>query len=109
MQTEPLTNQTIANMPGLEALPRSNGELVFHDDWERRVFAMAVSLCDQGVYKWDEFRDHLIAAIAATGESPENPQPDAPGYFEHWLVSFENVLREKGLLASDDSLASSDR
>jgi len=106
--TEQLTDQAIANMPGLEGLPRSNGELVFHDEWERHVFAMAVSMCEQGLYEWGEFRDHLIAAIATTGETPENPRPDAPGYFEHWLASFEAVLKEKGLLSVDDSLPQPD-
>ncbi len=105
---EQLTDQAISNMPGLEGLPRRNGELVFHDDWERRVFALAVSLCEQGQYQWDEFRDHLIAAIAAAGETPENPKPGAPGYFEHWLESFEKILEEKGLLSVDYSLTQSD-
>ena len=105
---EQQTEQVIANMPGLEGLPRRNGELVFHDDWERRVFALAVSLCEQGQYQWDEFREHLIAAIAAAGETPETPNPGAPGYFEHWLASFEKVLKEKGLLSEDDFLTPSD-
>ena len=105
---EQQTEQAIANMPGLEGLPRRNGELVFHDDWERRVFALAVSLCEQGQYQWDEFREHLIAAIAAAGETLETPNPGAPGYFEHWLASFEKVLKEKGLLSEDDFLTPSD-
>ena len=31
---------------------------------------MAVSLCEQGLYQWDEFRDHLIAEIAAGEQEP---------------------------------------
>jgi nitrile hydratase accessory protein len=96
------TNETIADMTGAAALPRRSGELVFHDEWERRVFAMAVALCEQGVYSWDDFRAHLIAAIAATGETPEHPKPDARGYFEHWLASFERVLAEKDILSTED-------
>ena len=37
---------------GLAALPRKSGELVFRDDWERRAFALAVSLsegCSSGL------------------------------------------------------------
>ena len=93
-------NKAIADMPGAGALPRRNGELVFHDEWERRVFAMAVALCEQGVYGWEEFRQHLIVAIVAAGETPEHPNPEAPGYFEHWLASFENVLADKNLLST---------
>ena len=90
----------IAEMPGPGALPRKSGELVFHHDWERRAFALAVVLCEQGHYDWDEFREHLIASIAESGETPESPDPDAPGYYEHWLQSLERTLAEKGLLES---------
>jgi len=95
------TNETIADMTGAAALPRRSGELVFHDEWERRVFAMAVALCEQGLYSWDDFREHLAAAIAAAGETPAHPKPDAPGYFEHWLASFERVLAERDFLSTD--------
>ena len=90
-------DDAIANMDGTAALPRRSGELVFHHDWERRAFAMAVALCEQGHFDWDEFRSHLMAEIAAVGETPENRKPDAPGYYEHWLASFEKVLAEKGI------------
>ncbi len=93
-------NEAIADMPGTGALPRRNGELVFHDEWERRVFAMAVALCEQGLYDWDEFREQLIAAIDDGGETPGRPNPETPGYFEHWLASFENVLAHKNVLST---------
>ena len=96
------TDDRIANMSGIEALPRKNGDLVFHNEWERRVFAMAVALCERGHYDWDEFREHLMAAIAATGETAENPNPDAPGYYEHWLASFEKILEDKGILRKQE-------
>ena len=69
----------IANMAAQAALPRRSGELVFHDDWERRAFAIAVALCEQGHYDWELFRDQLIAQINAAEESPDNPDPEAPG------------------------------
>ena len=94
------TNEAIADMSGVEAVPRRSGELVFHDEWERRVFAMVVALCEQGHYRWGEFREHLIAAIAAVGETSEHPNPEAPGYFEHWLGSFEKLLADKSILST---------
>jgi len=90
----------IREMPDLTALPRKSGELVFHHEWERRAFALAIALCEQGHYDWDEFREHLIASIAAAGETPEAPNPTAPGYYEHWLQSLERTLAAKGLLRS---------
>jgi nitrile hydratase accessory protein len=89
--------EDVADMAGAAALPRRSGELVFHDHWERRAFAMAVALCEAGHFDWNAFRRHLMAEIDATGESPEHPNPGAPGYYEHWLASLEKVLNEHGL------------
>ena len=93
------TNPHIAEMTGPASLPRSSGELVFHDPWERRVFAMTISLCEQGYYQWGEFRDHLIAEIAAAVEAADpNSAPDAlPSYYESWLAAFEKLLAKKGI------------
>ena len=94
-----VTNPHIAEMTGPVSLPRRSGELVFHDPWERRVFALAVSLCEQGYYQWDEFRDHLIAEIGAAEEAAgPNPEPSAlPSYYESWLAAFEKLLAKKGI------------
>ena len=95
-------NRKISNMEGDPALPRRNGELVFHDAWERRAFALAVVLCEQGHYQWAEFRDHLIAEIGAADEGEvESPDTSFPGYYEHWLASFEKVLVVKGICTPD--------
>ena len=92
------TNQQIAVMAGRDALPRRNGELVFHDDWERRVFALAVALCEQEQYPWDDFRAQLIASIASAGETAEDPDSTAPGYYEHWLAALEKTLANIGII-----------
>lgn len=72
---------------------------MFHDPWERKVFAMAVALCEQGLFKWDEFRDHLIAEIAEaeSAAGPDTPTSAPPSYYESWLAAFEKLLREKGV------------
>jgi nitrile hydratase len=92
-----IVNHHITNMGGEAALPRKSGELVFHDPWERRVFAMAVALCEQGLYPWDDFRDRLIAEIASAERCHV-----APGYYERWLASFEKLLVEKGIFTKED-------
>jgi nitrile hydratase accessory protein len=85
----------IAEMPGA-ALPRKSGELVFHDDWERRAFALAVSLAEQGLFEWPEFQQQLIAAVAEAERG--DPRHPTRGYYESWLVSLERVLTKKRLL-----------
>jgi nitrile hydratase accessory protein len=77
-------------------LPRKSGELVFHDDWERRAFALAVSLAEQGLFEWSEFQQQLIAAVAEAERG--DPQRPSRGYYESWLVSLERLLARKQLL-----------
>jgi len=93
------TNPSIAEMSGVAALPRKSGELVFHDPWERRVFALAVALCEQGLYQWDEFRDCLIAEITAADQAAKTEVDSSarPSYYESWLAAFEKLLLTKGL------------
>ena len=98
MATARRTDSAIADMRGAAALPRRSGEMVFHDPWERRAFALAVAMCERGHYRWDEFRERLVAAIASTGEAPGDSGPATPGYYEHWLASLEALLRDKDLV-----------
>ena len=78
------------------ALPRKSGELVFHDEWERRAFALAVSLAEQGLFEWREFQEQLIASV---GEAERgDAQHRKRGYYESWLVALERLLGEKQLL-----------
>ena len=99
--TEPrLTRPEVAEMNGPHALPRKSGELVFHDDWERRAFAIAVSLADRGQLEWPEFQRELIQAIAEAERA--DPLHPSRGYYESWLVSLESLLEKKGLTRAAD-------
>ena len=75
----------MTNISDLEELPRKNGELVFEEPWQSRAFGMAVALSEQGAYRWEEFRRHLIEEI---GEDPERQ------YYASWLEAFEHLLLE---------------
>ena len=85
-----LTRPDIAEMQGVHALPRKSGEMVFHDEWERRAFAIAVSLAGQGQFEWRDFQQQLIEAIAeAERADPRNP---TRGYYDSWLVALERSI-----------------
>lgn len=86
-------DRVVAIMEGRAALPRKNGELVFEEPWQGRVFGMAVALHERGVYEWEEFRQGLIAHIA---EAERRPGPFS--YYEIWLQTFEALLAGKGLV-----------
>jgi len=96
MNNERQARPAVADMVGTSALPRKSGELVFHDDWERHAFAIAVSLAEQRVFEWSEFQQKLIESIAEA----ESPDPFNPtrGYYESWLLALERLLEEKQLL-----------
>ena len=82
---------------GPVGVPRRNGELVFDEPWQGRIFGMAVALSEEGVVPWEEFRQALIAAVAAA---------EARGgefrYYEVWLAAFERVLGARGLIGSGE-------
>ena len=60
-----LAEQIAADRESIAAIPRRNGEPVFDEPWESRVFGMAVGLCERGRFAWEEFRARLIAEITA--------------------------------------------
>jgi Nitrile hydratase beta subunit len=55
-------------------------EQPFHEPWQARAFALAVTTVDQLGLPWDAFRDHLKAAVA---DQPQRP------YWESWLTALE--------------------
>jgi nitrile hydratase accessory protein len=94
-QGEPISiDAIVARMEGAVGLPRKNGELVFDEPWHGRVFGMAVALSERGQFEWEEFRQTLIAHIAAA-EQRGGPFV----YYEAWLATFEALLARKGLVA----------
>jgi nitrile hydratase accessory protein len=86
----------VLDVAGAAAPPRSNGELVFAEPWESRAFGMAVTLADAGVFTWDEFRDALVARIAAW-EADHAPGEDFH-YYRCWLGALEDRLVAAGTL-----------
>jgi nitrile hydratase accessory protein len=79
------------------AVPRRNGELVFAAPWEGRVFGLAVALSEDHAFAWDDFRDRLVAEIAAAEE-----HGDESGYYERWLASFERLLLDSGMVSAEE-------
>lgn len=91
-------DESIHELSGAAAVPRRNGELVFDAPWQSRAFGMAVALHDRGTFRWDEFRDLLIAEIA-THPSPQTSQSPAAVYYRQWLAALERLLVAKGIVA----------
>ena len=90
----------IAEMEGVSALPRKNGELVFAEPWESRAFGIAVTASEAGAYDWEEFRQGLIAEIG--GWEAEHSDGDGWSYYDRWLASLEGLLAEKGIVTPSE-------
>ncbi len=82
-------------LEGRVAPPMANGELVFDEPWQGRVFGMAQTLCEHDVYEWDEFRAHLIAEIDAWDQ--QDHQPGEYQYYDQFLAAFTKLLTSKGI------------
>ena len=85
--------EAVLEWEGALSPPRRNGELVFDALWESRVFGLTMTLYEAGRFAWPEFRDRLIAEIAACGEDFH--------YWACWLRAFERLMADTGLCTRD--------
>ena len=92
-----LTDTAISSMTGGEALPRRNGELVFEEPWEGRVFGLAVAMTQGGIYDWAEFRRRLVEETRVD-ESGVEPNP----YYRRWVRALEGLVVDRGLITSTE-------
>jgi nitrile hydratase accessory protein len=92
----------IANdVSGPAAIPRRNGEPVFNEPWESRIFGAAVVLCERGLFQWDEFRERLIAEITSA-DAAHDASAASSSYYERFLAALERLLVDKGICATDE-------
>lgn len=82
------------------APPMANGEVVFEAPWQSRAFGMARTLCERGLYDWDEFRVCLIDEIDAWERSHDDA--DEYEYFDRFLAALTKLLAAKGLCGAEE-------
>ncbi len=85
-----------AGLGAAAALPRDNGELVFEEPWQGRALGMGVVALQRSGASWEDFREHLVAAIAA--RAPQHGETAATAYYSAWLDALERLLDARGLL-----------
>jgi nitrile hydratase accessory protein len=90
----------IPSMDGELSYPRKNGEPTFSAPWQSRAFGMVVDLHARGVFPWDEFKQRLIAEVAAA--SVKDGTADESGYYDQWVDAFFRLLLEKGILTAQE-------
>jgi nitrile hydratase accessory protein len=92
---DPTTAGEAAAAGALPGLPRDAGGPVFREPWEAQAFALAVALCQRGLFGWDEWTATLGDEIKAAQRAGD---PDTGAtYYHHWLKALERIVAAKGL------------
>lgn len=84
----------MGGMQGAGAVVPEQDEPVFHEQWERLVFAIETATSCQGFYNSDEFRYAI--------ESLPWRQYLESSYYERWLAAIETLLSEKGVISAEE-------
>jgi len=84
----------LGGLRGLGPVDVEPDEPVFHADWERRMFGIAMTIGGHRLYSLDEFR-HAIESMHPTA------YVNAP-YYGRWLWGVERLLVERGVLSEDE-------
>ena len=87
----------IHDMGGMDnfgpVVPEEN-EPVFHDDWERKIFALTIAMFPAGYCNVDEMR--------RTTECIEPAVYLRAKYYQKWLLTLESIALEKDILTEEE-------
>lgn len=84
----------LGGMDGLGPVILEKNEPVFHEDWERRMFALTLATLAAGYFRTDEIR-RAIELIP--------PEEYLRGsYYEHWLEGLTTLMLEKDVLTAGE-------
>ena len=59
---------------------------------------MAMALVEGGLFSWDDFRDHLIAAVQRWESDPVGEYR----YYERWQEALESIVSELEIVAEPE-------
>jgi len=84
----------LGGMHGFGPINPEPNEPVFHYDWERRVFGVAIAGVGGGWYNSDQLR-HAMERMGAFAYL-------STSYYEHWLSMLETLLIERGAITKQE-------
>ena len=84
----------IGGMDNIGPVNIEKDEPVFHEDWERKVYAMTLATMGAGIFVTDEVR-HMTETI---------PPADylTFSYYEKWLYSLEQLMLQKNIVTGEE-------
>ena len=82
--------QTHIALQQVPSIPRTDNEPVFNAPWEAEVFALCLSLHQQGLFTWNEWASELATTIKSAQRSGDPDLGDT--YYQHWLATLEHIV-----------------
>ena len=80
-------------LQAVPSIPRDTEGPVFNEPWEAEVFAMTLSMHEQGVFTWKEWAAMLSDSIS---QAQQQGDPDlGDTYYSHWLTALEQMVLQK--------------
>ena len=84
----------LGGMHGFGPIDPEANEPVFHDEWERRTFAITLAMGAHGTWNLDQSR------FARERMNPTDYL--ATSYYEHWLFGLEQLLIDNGFVTEQE-------
>ena len=85
----------MGGMHGFGPIDRSDDDGTFHAEWERSILGITFSALGAGLFNVDEI-------CRATKKAPDPLTYLKSTYYERWLYSTEDLLKEKGAVTASE-------
>ena len=71
--------------------PLANGEVVFDQPWQGRVFGLAILLAEQDTFQWSDLQQSLIDVVAEWDNETDGRSGDYP-YYELFAEALSRLM-----------------
>jgi nitrile hydratase accessory protein len=88
-------SSTNSAMTAVESIPRDSEGPVFKAPWEAQVFAMTLTLYEQGMFTWPQWAGLLSQEIHRAQAAGDPDLGDT--YYLHWLSALEAMVVSSGI------------
>ncbi len=84
----------MGGMHGMGSIEREKDEPVFHEEWEKRIFAILCSTLADGHFSLNEVR-RTVETMTPAGYLQAS-------YYERWVYNLEKLSTAKGMVTADE-------
>jgi len=95
-----LEQKLCMNMP---LLPKDEEGPIFAEPWQAHAFAMAVRLCEEGHFVWQEWVEEFSQQIKNAQAAGDPDLGDT--YYLHWINCLEEMVAKKEIVSKNDMMS----